>query len=170
MQPRWGQCSGMLAPYVWIQRISGPRRVCAVPVNPYVCAYHTCTPMECEYTTAPSILLCWGLILKICRNRIGRRWHTSSILEHIYSSFFFSSFPFFDFFDFDLDIACFILSFSCGYYAVSSVSVSAATRLGYDINIRTLVRTLRSRLFIFVLRHTICFSYCVSSVFVFLLK
>ena len=37
------------------------------------------------------------------------------------------------FFDFDLDIACFILSFSCGYYAVSSVSVSAATRLAYDI-------------------------------------
>ena len=77
---------------------------------------------------------------------------------------------FLPFFDFDLDIACFILSFSCGYYAVFSVSVSAATRLGYDINIRTLVRTLRSRLFIFVLRHTICFSYCVSSVFVFLLK
>ena len=27
----------------------------------------------------------------------------------------------------------YILSFSCGYYAVSSVSVSAATRLPYDI-------------------------------------
>ena len=37
------------------------------------------------------------------------------------------------FFDFDLDIVCFILSFSCGYYAVSSVSVSAATRLAYDV-------------------------------------
>ena len=38
----------------------------------------------------------------------------------------------FDFFDFDLDIACFILSFACGCYAVSSVSVSAMTRLPYD--------------------------------------
>ena len=36
-------------------------------------------------------------------------------------------------FDFDLDIVCFILSFSCGYYAASSVLVSAATRLAYDI-------------------------------------
>ena len=35
------------------------------------------------------------------------------------------------FFDFDLDITCFILSFSCGYYAVSWVSVSTATRLAY---------------------------------------
>ena len=52
-----------------------------------------------------------------------------------YSSFYyFSSLPslFFDFFDFDLDIVCVILS-SCGYYAVSSVSVSAATGLAYDI-------------------------------------
>ena len=40
---------------------------------------------------------------------------------------------FLPFFDFDLDIVCFILSFSCGYYAVSSVSVSAATRLAYII-------------------------------------
>ena len=39
---------------------------------------------------------------------------------------------FLPFFDFDLDIVCFILSFSCGYYAVSSVSVSAATRLAHD--------------------------------------
>ena len=39
---------------------------------------------------------------------------------------------FLPFFDFDLDIVCFILSFSCGYYAASSVSVSAATRLTYD--------------------------------------
>ena len=38
---------------------------------------------------------------------------------------------FLPFFDFDLDIVCFILSFSCVYYAVSSVSVSAATRLAY---------------------------------------
>ena len=37
-------------------------------------------------------------------------------------------------FDFDLDIVCFVLSFSCGYCAVSLVSVSASTRLAYDIN------------------------------------
>ena len=40
---------------------------------------------------------------------------------------------FLPFFDFDLDIVSFILSFSCGYYAISSVSVSAATRLAYDM-------------------------------------
>ena len=40
---------------------------------------------------------------------------------------------FLPFFDFDLDIVCYILSFSCGYCAVSSVAVSAATRLSYDI-------------------------------------
>ena len=39
-----------------------------------------------------------------------------------------------------LDIVCFILSFSCGYYAVSSVSVSAATRLAYDMYLDTYVR------------------------------
>ena len=45
-----------------------------------------------------------------------------AFLLFIYFIFFFYSIPFFDF---DLDIVCFILSFSCGYYAVSSVSVSA---------------------------------------------
>ena len=53
------------------------------------------------------------------------------------SSFFLLFLPFFDF---DLDIVCFILSFSCGYYAVSSVSVSAATRLAYDMYLDTYVR------------------------------
>ena len=53
----------------------------------------------------------------------------SSVLDVVLFLFFISSFPFFDF---DLDIVCFILSFSCGYYAVSSVPVSVATRLAYD--------------------------------------
>ena len=43
------------------------------------------------------------------------------------------SFLFLPFFDFELDMAGFILSFSCGYYAVSSVSISAATRFAHDI-------------------------------------
>ena len=43
------------------------------------------------------------------------------------------------FFLFDLDIFI-LLSFSRGYYAVSSVSVSAATRLAYDVNLDTYVR------------------------------
>ena len=47
---------------------------------------------------------------------------------------------FLPFFDFDLVIVCFILSFFRGYYAVSSVSVSAATRLAYDVNLDTYVR------------------------------
>ena len=52
----------------------------------------------------------------------------------------FSSLPFF-FFRFRFWTSfCFILSFSCGCYAVSSVSVSAATRLAYMICI--LIRTL----------------------------
>ena len=36
----------------------------------------------------------------------------------------------------------FILSFSCGYYAVSSVSVAAAIRFAYDIYVSWYVRTL----------------------------
>ena len=65
-------------------------------------------------------------------------------------------------FDFDLDIVCFMLSFSCGHYAVSSVPLSAASRLAHDMY---LIRTLISP-FYFCLRFTICFSYCVlSSVF-----
>ena len=47
---------------------------------------------------------------------------------------------FLPFFDFDSDIVCFILSFSCGCYAVSSVSVSAATRLAYNTYLDTYVR------------------------------
>ena len=46
---------------------------------------------------------------------------------------------FLPFYDFDLDIVSFILSCSCGYYAVSSVSVSAATRLAYDMYLDTYV-------------------------------
>ena len=83
------------------------------------------------------------------------------------------------FFDFDLDIVCFVLCFSCGYYAVSSVSVSAATRLAYYI-MRILIffiRTLISPFCIFCLRCTICFIIvilciilCFYGVFVFLLR
>ena len=40
------------------------------------------------------------------------------------------------YFAFDLDVVCF--SLSCAYYAVSSVSVSAAVRIAYDMN---LIRT-----------------------------
>ena len=70
----------------------------------------------------------------------------SRVLDVDLFYFFFSSFPFFDF---DLDIVCFILSFSCGYYAVSSVSVSAATRLAYD-NICILIRTYADLTFFFL--------------------
>ena len=52
--------------------------------------------------------------------------------------------------------SCFILSFSCGYYAVSSIS--GATRSAYDMY---LIRTYADLTFYFRLRHTICFSYCV---------
>ena len=44
------------------------------------------------------------------------------------------------FFDFDLYVVFFILSFSCGFYAVSSVLVSAATRLAYDMYLDTYAR------------------------------
>ena len=52
-----------------------------------------------------------------------------ALLMLTYLCFFLLFLPFFDF---DLDIASFILSFSCGYYAVSSVSVSAVTRFAHD--------------------------------------
>ena len=44
----------------------------------------------------------------------------------------------------------FILSFPCGYYAVSSVSVSAATRLAYDMYLDTLIRTYTDLTFCFL--------------------
>ena len=62
----------------------------------------------------------------------------SCVLVVDFFYFFFSSFPFFDFSI--LDIVRFILSFSCGYSAVSSVSVSAATRLEHDMYLDTYVR------------------------------
>ena len=37
------------------------------------------------------------------------------------------------FFDFDFDAVRFMLSFFCGYYAASSISVSVATRSSYDM-------------------------------------
>ena len=68
-----------------------------------------------------------------------------ALLILTYSSIFIL---FLAFFDFDLDMVCFILSFSCEYYAVSSVSISAATRLAYDVYLDTYVRWYH--LFIFV--------------------
>ena len=63
---------------------------------------------------------------------------------------YFSFLIFFPFFDFDLDIVYVTLSFSCGYYAVSSVSVSAATRLAYDMYLDTLIRTYTDLTFCFL--------------------
>ena len=73
-------------------------------------------------------------------------------------SFSFSSYPFFGF---DLDIVCFILSFSCEHYAVSSVSVSAATRLEYGMYLDPYARWSHLIFFGFRLRYTICFTYFV---------
>ena len=66
--------------------------------------------------------------------------------------------PFFRFFDFDLDVVCFILSFSCGYYPASSFSLSVWTRLAYDMY---LVLTYAELASFFLRSYTICFSYCV---------
>ena len=85
---------------------------------------------------------------------------------HRFYFFFFPSFPF------SISIwtsFVFILSFSCGYYAVSSVSVSAATRLAYDnihryiynIFVCILIRTHADLTFYCCLSYTFCFSYCV---------
>ena len=62
----------------------------------------------------------------------------SCVLDVDLFSFFLLFLPFFGF-DY-VDIVCFILSFSCGFYAVSSVSVSAANRLAYDTYLDTYVR------------------------------
>ena len=69
------------------------------------------------------------------------------------------------FFDFDLDIVCFNLSFSCAYYAVSSVSVSAATRLAYGTWFDTYVRSFQP--FYFCRRYMISLSRLLSCVFFF---
>ena len=59
--------------------------------------------------------------------------YSPCVLSYCVDVDFFLLLLFLPLFDFDLDIVCFILSFSCGYYAASSVLVSAATRLAYDI-------------------------------------
>ena len=59
---------------------------------------------------------------------------------------------FLPFFDFDSDIVCFILSFSCGNYAVASVSVCAATRLAYDLYLNTYVRWSHLSIFVWAIR------------------
>ena len=82
----------------------------------------------------------------------------SSFLRWCWLIFFFLlSLPVFDF---DLDIVYFHLFFSCGYYAVSSVSVSAATRPAYDTYLDTYARWSHLS-FYSCLRYTIGLSYCV---------
>ena len=77
----------------------------------------SCEPEECAFTLAYSLLPC---VLAI-------------------DLFYFSSLP--SLFSISiLDIVCFILSFSCGYYAVPSVSVVSVTRLAYDMYLDTYVR------------------------------
>ena len=89
---------------------------------------------------------------------IPRRNENASVTSHNIASCYatrytlryvtlrYSSFPFFDF---DLDIVCFFLSFSCRHCAVYSVSVSAATRLAYDI-ICIVIRTYADLTFLFI--------------------
>ena len=72
-------------------------------------------------------------------------------------SLFYSSLP--SLFRFRFGHRLFSSSFSCAYYAVSSVSVSAATRLAYDMYLDTYVRWYH--LFYFCLMYTICFSFSV---------
>ena len=74
------------------------------------------------------------------------------------------------FFDFDLYVVFFILSFSCGFYAVSSVLVSAATRLAYDMYLDTYVRW-SHLFFVWGIRFAsviVCSMFCF--LFVFLLR
>ena len=69
------------------------------------------------------------------------------------------SLPFFRLFDFDLDIIRFIPSFSFVYYAVTSVSVSAATRLAYDTVMYFDTYAGLTFYSYFCLGYTICFRY-----------
>ena len=96
---------------------------------------------------------------------------------------------FLPFFGFDLDMVCFILSFSCGYYAVSSVfgfcccDLFSILYILYIYVVCILIRTYADLTFLFLwytmspfyfcLRYTICFSYWVYYLlflFVFLLR
>ena len=87
----------------------------------------------------------------------------SSFLLFIYLFIylFFSCFPFFDF---DLDVVCFILSFYCRYYALYSVSVSVATRLAYDMMKLSDAYVRWSHLFIFVWGNDVCQLLCVRGI------
>ena len=110
-------------------------------------------------TLPPRSLWAWSMRIPLACCLFLRCW--------LIFIFFFSSLPF------SISIWAsfvFVLPFSCGYYTVSSVSVSAATRLAYHIYmcVSWYERTLISPFY--CLRYTICFSYCVLSsvLFVFL--
>ena len=83
---------------------------------------------------------------------------------------FFFFFPSFLFFDFDLDIIWFILSFSCGYYAVSSVSVTAATRLACDMYLDTYAHWSHFFIFVWGVRLVSVIVYYLLFLFAFLSK
>ena len=92
--------------------------------------------------TPPRSLRAWSMRIPLafCLLSSFSRWWCWLIFTFFFSSFHFSISSWTSF--------VFILYFSCGYCAVSSVSVSAATRLAYDMYLNTYVRW--SHLFIFV--------------------
>ena len=130
----------------------------------FLCGGFCCSVISSRRYTPPALLASLKYTYSPCM--LSYFLSETSCVADIGLSLFFLIFH--PFFDFDFDIACFILSFSCGYYAVSSVSVSAATRLAYALRmipiyqvcmyLDTCVRTLISPLYV-CLRYTICFSY-----------
>ena len=67
------------------------------------------------------------------RLRISLAYRLLSCLEFLVFIYFIFLLFLPCFFDFDFDAVRFMLSFFCGYYAASSISVSVATRLSYDM-------------------------------------
>ena len=84
-------------------------------------------------------LVAESVLMSRCYTPPRATWERTSMgiplaccLRFAFFIFFASFFFFLPFVALGLDVVCFILSFSCGNYAVSSVLVSAATRLAYD--------------------------------------
>ena len=150
---------GLIKLLLYLLRLRGSQRKWVITKD-YL-NRQTCTGILCVFAQSPHVILLFRLgatpPCAPCEPEVVFPLGAVFSLAFLMLTYFiFLLFLSFDFFDFDSDIVCFILS-SCGYYAVSSVSVSATTRLAYDMYVFWYVRTLISP-FYFCLRYTRLFQ------------